>query len=103
MLALSMAANAWLVYALVDGAMQLDDRDRAARSNRGTIADLRHMAERLALFPARLRAEREMKEMFPDSLRDVVKWEGDTLWVNEVGLAYRGDSVVRVVLMNEVN
>jgi hypothetical protein len=61
------------------------------------------MAERLALFPARLRAEREMKEMFPDSLRDVVKWEGDTLWVNEVGLAYRGDSVVRVVLMNEVN
>ena len=69
LLVLSIAANAWMAYVLVDQAMWLDD----------------------------------MKSLFGDLDRTVVKWDGDTLWVNEIGLAFRGDSVERVVHMTEVD
>ena len=100
---LSMAANAWMAYVLVDQAVWLSDMQRGRTWDRENVADIRRLLDRFGQFPTRNEVEHDMKNLFEDLDRTVVKWDGDTLWVNEIGLAFRGDSVERVVHMNEVN
>jgi len=100
-LVLSLAFNAWLSYRMVDAALLTDDLSTGSRHRAETISALRWMADRYGRLPVRSEVEAHMKVRFPEP-DHVVKWEGDTLWVDEVGLQYRGDSATAIVLMNEV-
>ena len=101
LLVLSMAGNLLLGFTVLDRAHAREDRDHDAKFTRASLSDLRRIADRFGRFPARSEAKQALSTLFAAS-DDVVKWEGDTLWVNEVGLSY-ADSVARVVFMNEVN
>jgi hypothetical protein len=100
-LVLSLGLNAWLSIALVDKASLADGLITGQTDRKETIAALRWIADRYGRLPARSEVEGHMKVRFPEP-DHVVKWEGDTLWVDEVGLQYRGDSATAIVLMNEV-
>ena len=96
----SLGLNLWLSFGMIDPATSLDDIERGRKWDRETVASLRWMADRYGRFPDRNQVEAHMKVRFPEP-DHVVKWEGDTLWVDEVGLRYVGDSLGSIVLMNE--
>jgi hypothetical protein len=99
-LIISVGFNVALSYLLMDRAMSMDDQSRGREWNRVTVTNLRWMADRYGRFPARGEVEAHMKVRFPGP-DHVVKWDGDTLWVDEVGLHYVADSLASIVLMNE--
>jgi hypothetical protein len=100
-LIVSLGFNAVLSTMLIDRALQEDDHARGREWDRETIASLRWMADRYGRFPDRAAAWAQMDVRFPEP-KHVVKWDGDILWVDEVGLQYGGDSLQAIVLMNEV-
>jgi hypothetical protein len=100
-LVLSLGFNAWLAIALVDNASLADDLIMGQTDRKETISALRWIADRYGRYPARDQVKAQMDVRFPGP-DHVVKWEGDILWVDEVGLQYVGDSLQAIVLMNEV-
>jgi hypothetical protein len=100
-LVLSLAYNARLWSMMWNYDQIAEDLSAESQHRAETISALRWMADRYGRLPARSEVEGHMKVRFPEP-DHVVKWEGDTLWVDEVGLQYRGDSATAIVLMNEV-
>jgi hypothetical protein len=99
-LLMSLGLNAWLSFQLMDQAALADDQTTGQQNRGETITALRWLADRYGNYPARGEVEAHMKVRFPEP-GHVVKWEGDTLWVDEVGFHYVGDSLGTIVLMNE--
>lgn len=91
-----------IAYRLIDRAMFVNDM-QVGLASREEDLDVA-----LRLFPIlhreahRLEVDRSIREQFSGTL-DVIKWEGDTLWVNGLGLAFAGDTVNSIVLLNPLD
>jgi len=95
----SVLANLMLAYLLIDRAMAADDRATEARHRNASLELLTQMTSDFSVGMKRSDLEPRLRARHPNS---ITKWEGDVLWVDEVGFRFTRDRVEAVVLMNPV-
>ena len=95
----SILANLALAYAVLDRAHVADDRASEIQHRGDSLVLLTELTSDLALGRDRIEIEQWVRARHLESIR---KWEGNVLWVDEVGFRFANGRVTDVVLMNPV-
>ncbi len=92
LLVASLVFNVIMAYAVVDRAMLADDLESEVHLRGETISTVSRLAPLILANCSRKEIEQKSRLLNPDG---VVKWDSDTLWVDEVGLVFRDDSLAQ--------